>query len=153
MKEAALFCFICLAGKTADELWQEHISDKAALHTYSSAMSRLATGPWACRKEGGRIEWCVTTCLKYFSSRLEQLLLKDLRRQSHGMPTLVPTSLLPASPEAVREKVAVLKERKWRLLDVGSCYNPFQEWLQLFDVTAIDIAPASPVSAAICCVE
>ena len=33
--------------------------------------------------------------------------------------------------------------RKWKLLDVGSCYNPFSKF-DKFEVTAIDIAPAHP---------
>lgn len=135
-----------VAGKSASAVWQDHVQDRHGLRTYSSAMKRLATGPWAGREDGGRIEWCVATCQEYFSSRLEQLLLKDLRRMDHSMPTCVPSSLLPHSPEEVRAVVsAVQGGKRWRLLDVGSCYNPFLDWPQ-FEVTAVDIAPATEVS-------
>lgn len=126
-----------------DELWKEHISDKDSLRVYSKAMQDLAIGPWAETVDGSRITWCVNACDEYSSHRLENLLLKDMRRQNHSMPTLV--EQLPSSPAAVRELVDRLKNRHWKLLDVGSCYNPFAVWPQ-FDVTAVDIAPASEVT-------
>lgn len=119
------------------------MSDRDSLHVYSQAMQQLATESWA-GKDGGRIGWCEQTCEDYRSHRLEQLLLKDLRRKSHEMPTLVHTSLLPMLPFGVKELVRQLNIRAWRLLDVGSCYNAFHTSPQ-FDVTAIDIAPAVEV--------
>ena len=147
MHGGIVLLYNCAGGKSADELWREHIRDRDGLHAYSVAMQRLATGSWAGREDGGRISWCVEASGGYFSRHLEHLLLKDLRRLGHGMPTLVPPSLLPASAEAVTETVSALHGRAWRLLDVGSCYNPFQAWPQ-FVVTAIDIAPATEVQLA-----
>ena len=131
-------------GKSVDELWRNHVSDKDVLRAYSKAMRDLATGPWAGREDGDRISWCVQTCEEYGSHRLEQLVLKDLRRLGYDKSTLVQPSLLPTSQPAVRDMVVKLQSRTWRLLDVGSCYNPFLTWPQ-FVVTAIDIAPASEV--------
>ena len=37
------------------------------------------------------------------------------------------------------------ENKKLNLLDVGSCYNPFQKYKE-YDVLAIDIAPATDVS-------
>lgn len=119
------------------------MTDRDSLRVYSQAMQQLAIGSWA-GKEGGRICWCEQACEDYRSYRLEKLLLKDLRRKSHEMPTLVHTSLLPILPFGVEELVRQLNIRAWRLLDVGSCYNPFRTSPQ-FDVTAIDIAPAVEV--------
>jgi hypothetical protein len=131
-------------GKPVDELWREHVTNRGVLRAYSKAMRILATGQWAGREDGDRISWCVQTCEEYWSHRLEQLILKDLRRLSHNMPTLVQPPLLPTSQRAVTEMVDRLRSRLWRLLDVGSCYNPFLS-LPQFVVTAIDIAPASEV--------
>lgn len=50
----------------------------------------------------------------------------------------------PPSPEGVEVLVGGWREKAWRLLDVGSCYNPFSQW-PLFEVTAVDIAPAVEV--------
>lgn len=112
-------------------------------------MCTLATGDWEGQgSEGGsRIQWCVTVCKEYFAYQgaLYKLLSKELRRRTHGMPTLSPLPLLPSSPEGVSEAVRGWRDGKnLRLLDVGSCYNPFQHYEQ-FQVTAIDIAPANKV--------
>lgn len=61
------------------------------------------------------------------------------------MPLLVPRELLPATAEKVDKLVEEFTSRKWHLLDVGSCYNPFAVYPQ-FEVTAVDIAPAVEVS-------
>ena len=133
------------AGLVGSEVWREHLKDREVLQVYSQAMHRLATGPWA-GKNAERICWCEQACEDYRSCRMEQLLIKDLdlRRISHEMPTYVPISLLPATPCNVKELVKGLNSRAWRLLDVGSCSNPFLA-SELFDVTAIDIAPATKV--------
>ena len=109
-------------------------------------MCLLATGPWANKPdECDRILWCVTKCDEYFKGDgLQTLLLKDLRRRDHTMPTILPLSLLPVSEGGVADIVRCFNARKWSLLDVGSCYNPFVQFPQ-FDVTAIDIAPANQV--------
>ena len=142
---------LCFSGgKPVDELWRDHVSNRGTLHTYSKAMRELATGPWAERDDGDRISWCVQTCNEYWFHRLEQLILKDLRRQSHNVATLLQPSLLPASQSDVTEMVDRFRSGVWRLLDVGSCYNPFLAWPQ-FVVTAIDIAPASEVPFRVFC--
>ena len=113
-------------------------------------MSKLATGSWSSeegRSRGSRISWCVEVCEEYFGvdGALHKLLLKDLRRRNHMMPTLVSSSLLPSTEEEVAEVVKKQwHDRRFSLLDVGSCYNPFLCYLQ-FEVTAIDIAPADKV--------
>ncbi len=108
-------------------------------------MHGLATGPWAKHSTpggGGRVEWCVDVCREYFQGGcLKKMILKDLRRLEHKMPTVLDVSLLASPPDVVEREFG---QRLWRLLDVGSCYNPFAEHPQ-FDVTAVDIAPAVEV--------
>lgn len=140
---------IISAGHDFEHVWSRLLSDSTTLSAYSSAMSSLATGCW--EEEGGqaasRISWCLHVCEEYCQQQgaLNKLLLKDFRRKAHGMPTLVPLTLLPDTVEQVAEEV-----NKWsgakalKLLDVGSCYNPFLSHAQ-FAVTAIDIAPANEV--------
>lgn len=125
-------------------VWREHLADKASLQQYSAAMYSLAKGPWS-KHGGGRVKWCADTCDEYFShGTLGKLLLKDLRRLEHSMSTLVPPDLLPLSPQEVKVVVEGFRTRKWHMLDIGSCYNPFAQYCQ-FEVTAIDIAPAVEV--------
>lgn len=112
-------------------------------------MSTLATGSWEAQSSKGasRIQWCVRVCEEYFAYQgtLHKLLCKDLRRREHDMPTFIPLPLLPHSLEEVNKVVEEWNGGKTlRLLDVGSCYNPFHQYTQ-FQVTAIDIAPADKV--------
>ena len=130
--------------QNAETLWAARLQDKTTLQQYSAAMHSLATGPWA-KHGGSRIRWCVDCCTEYFTDgHLKKLLLKDLRRVQHNMPTIVEGELLPPLPEGVEVLVGGWRGRKWRLLDVGSCYNPFAQWAE-FEVTAVDIAPAVEV--------
>ena len=114
------------------------------LEEYAKAMHALAVGPWSKHgNDGGRIAWCVESCREYLREGLENVIEKDLRRQAHGNPTQLEVSLLP-KPEEVSLLVSAFQERRLRLLDVGSCYNPFEQY-QEFDVTPIDISPAVEV--------
>lgn len=122
-------------------MWLDHLKDRDGLEEYSKAMRCLATGPWA-KQGGGRITWCVEVCKEYFvGGTLTKLIQKDLRRRGHSMTTLLPIELLPCSDADVAKAVEMFQRKTWNLLDVGSCYNPFNE-LECFEVTAIDIAPA-----------
>ena len=130
--------------KDVATVWREHLADRSSLQQYSIAMYSLAKGPWS-KHGGGRVKWCADACDEYFSGgTLGKLLLKDLRRVEHNMSTLVPLDLLPLSLQEVEVVVERFGTRKWHMLDVGSCYNPFTEYHQ-FEVTAIDIAPAVEV--------
>ena len=116
------------------------------LKEYSSAMKSLATGPWQDKNESGRIKWCVDTIEEFFTrGKLMHLLEKDSRRLVHGNPTQLEKELLPETPDEMRLIVDEFSRRQLQLLDVGSCYNPFKQY-QRFEVTAVDIAPATEVS-------
>ena len=137
-----------LGKKDVTAQWRELLDDRDELKEYSTAMHLLAVGPWdrsGSKDGGGRIEWCVGVCYEYFTgSHLQKSLLKDLRRVGHGMPTVLSDKLLPESAESADALVKEFASRAWTLLDVGSCYNPFERFSQ-FNVTAIDIAPAVEV--------
>lgn len=129
-------------------MWSELLEDGEKLQLYSIAMHRLATGHWltAVGHEASRITWCVEACEWYYGGGcgLQKLLLKDLRRVAHGMPTLVTSDLLPGSEGHVMSVVEGVASGGWDMLDVGSCFNPFSAFQQ-FTVTAVDIAPADEV--------
>ena len=133
-------------------MWSELLEDDEALRTYSIAMHSLATGRWvAAGHEASRITWCVEVCRGYFGKGcglgcgLQKQLLKDLRRVAHKMMPLVTSDLLPKTEAGVMSLVKHVRRRPWRLLDVGSCYNPFSCYEE-FSVTAVDIAPAHEAS-------
>ncbi|XP_003383071.1 PREDICTED: probable methyltransferase BMT2 homolog [Amphimedon queenslandica] len=131
------------SGIPLDKVWSVHLKDEDTLIKYSKAMHSLAVGPWM-KHGGGRIQWCLEACKEYFQDGgvLEKVLRKDLRRKEFGNPTQLEDSLLPKSEEDYRTILESFRGRRLELLDVGSCYNPFSEYRELLDVTAIDLAPA-----------
>ena len=86
--------------------------------------------------------WSVNYCREYF---LKEGIVAGLREREARILKEMPQVEESLSGEML--KVGPLRYEgdqlveKVRLLDVGSCFNPFQEFTE-FDVTAVDIAPA-----------
>uniref|UniRef100_S4RP61 S-adenosylmethionine sensor upstream of mTORC1 n=1 Tax=Petromyzon marinus TaxID=7757 RepID=S4RP61_PETMA len=134
-------------------VWREHCADGETLSEYASAMRSLAREHWSQRREGeNRIDWCRSVCLEYFlSGGMERALAKDERRS----PLLTSTFFLPSIhgslfQEEHEENVkyslflfgcGAAHTGKIRLLDVGSCFNPFLCFDE-FQALGIDIIPA-----------
>ncbi|XP_065184810.1 S-adenosylmethionine sensor upstream of mTORC1-like isoform X1 [Sycon ciliatum] len=137
-------------------VWAEHCDDKEQLEKYSQAMRGLACSVWKSRGQS-RLSWCVDTCREYFRDAdggLRQMLRKEHRRgykncdheekQIDDVEWLTQMSChtCPCSCDV---------HQKWyergnvhggiRLLDVGSCYNPFAQF-DGFAPLAIDLHPA-----------
>eukprot|EP00118_Oscarella_pearsei_P023114 m.272579 g.272579 ORF g.272579 m.272579 type:complete len:325 (+) comp40565_c2_seq14:347-1321(+) len=138
-----------LRNESADLVWKEHCEDKSTLEVYRSAMKTLATDHWEQTDGKTRITWCLAQCDAYFKDGgLEKSIAKDERRFEfyqklgnekasyeqlcHIIRTSTPDHLQSGSGRA-----------KLRLLDVGSCYNPFSVASDAFEVTAMDINPAA----------
>lgn len=110
-------------------------------------MHNLATGSWTRKHDNNRIGWCVDVIREYFHVGLRKGLMKDLRRLDHGMPTIVDYKELPKTDQEMAKAIdPFINKPTLRLLDVGSCYNPFATFEQ-FDVVAVDIAPAVEVGS------
>lgn len=126
--------------------WSQHLQYKPRLQIYSQAMQSLATTYWntntAVRnsnegnqaKEHNRIEWAVKFCLEYFGVALQYQRDREL---------CILESLNTSFDQGVYDTWQNNLNGRLKLLDVGSCYNPFSQYDE-FDVTAIDIAPANP---------
>lgn len=122
-----------------EEAWQQHLENDEKLESYSEAMSKLSTH-WNqnSAKTENRITWTVNECLEYFDSRIftirkkEESILNVALNENLHIPEAVPLY------QRIRDDSC---DKKLRLLDVGSCFNPFQSHADSFDVTAIDIAP------------
>ncbi|XP_028815150.1 S-adenosylmethionine sensor upstream of mTORC1 [Denticeps clupeoides] len=121
-----------------EKIWQEHCADEQTLNSYAIAMKTLADNHWTknCESEG-RIEWCRRVCQDYFlDGGMKKMLEKDVRSSSHA--------LNKSPPNELTHKITSrsdLHSGKIRLLDVGSCFNPFLKFEELFTV-GIDIVPA-----------
>lgn len=165
LRDAA--CAAAAAGRDPQEVWVKHLEDRKALETYAQAMSQLATQHWQ-PTTGSRIQWCRDTVRSYFhGDGLSKALAKDARRLAHRRAQEPASSLPPPEAEVseaaeksagpVGESAAQskalcrdedelpakrMKGIPLRLLDVGSCYDPFSQFAE-FDATAVDIAPAN----------
>lgn len=114
-----------------DQVWRDHCQDRETRRKYAESMLQLATTVWPYRD---RIEWCYQTLRSYF---FEGGLEHSLRRHYRKMG-------LPCSDfelEQARRQL-VLMSGKVRLLDVGSCYNPFGAYDDI-DSLAVDLTPAT----------
>lgn len=150
----------CSRKRGYQQAWQDHLQDTERLQTYAKAMHRLsliweenstnavkspktssssspssASGDICIRNQSrNRIEWISDYCKLYFWSDL--LYLEKRKREQR---LLMSWNLYDAERFATLDKVS---EKRLKLLDVGSCFNPFARDEQ-FQVTAIDLCPAT----------
>nr|KAF6468976.1 base methyltransferase of 25S rRNA 2-like protein [Molossus molossus] len=137
-----------------DKIWREHCEDEETLCEYAVAMKNLAANHWAKRCEGeGRIEWCCSICREYFQNGGKRKALeKDKKRAVLATKTTPAlniheqskleghlTNLNFTNSEIIAELLQT--SGKIRLLDVGSCFNPFMKFEEFLTV-GIDIVPA-----------
>ncbi|KAM4747863.1 S-adenosylmethionine sensor upstream of mTORC1 [Rhinophrynus dorsalis] len=128
-----------------EKIWLEHCKDEGRLCEYAVAMKALADNHWAKKCEGeGRIEWCLGVCQEYFfNGGRRKAIEKDARRAALN------NHQSPKCDEVLRFSFSDVKTPngeyhlpgKIRLLDVGSCYNPFLKY-EDFLAIGIDIVPA-----------
>ncbi|XP_069620909.1 S-adenosylmethionine sensor upstream of mTORC1 [Ranitomeya imitator] len=129
-----------------DKIWKEHCKDEGILCEYAVAMKNLADNHWSKKCEGeGRIEWCLGVCQDYFyNGGKRKAIEKDARRAalSNPQPPSSNGSLLSGLDSAVTTSNQNFHlPGRIRLLDVGSCYNPFMKY-EDFLAVGIDIVPA-----------
>lgn len=118
----------------ANEAWLKHSKDEATLQRYAEAMRTLATKYWESHsasdpKAVSRIRWVHKVCCDYFDGNG---LIKHREREKE----------IACKADFELSDVFTSVTKPYRLLDVGSCYNPFGAFNE-FRTTAIDIAPAT----------
>ncbi|KAL7982670.1 hypothetical protein Chor_010268 [Crotalus horridus] len=135
-----------------DKIWREHCEDEETLCEYAEAMKNLADNHWTKTCEGeGRIEWCCSVSREYFQNGGKQKALeKDEKRAALATKSIQTASVHPSSKMEVStdnlSHSSIMDELlhpsgKIRLLDVGSCFNPFLKFEEFLTV-GIDIVPA-----------
>lgn len=129
-----------------EKIWKEHCKDEGRLCEYAVAMKNLADNHWSKKCEGeGRIEWCLGVCQEYFfNGGKRKAIEKDARRAALNNPRPPSSdhllgSGLDSDGTAISPNFHL--PGKIRLLDVGSCYNPFMKY-EDFLAVGIDIVPA-----------
>lgn len=128
----------------AKRAWNDHLESTSTLQNYAFAMRDLALKHWEQNdlksktkaELRSRILWSINYCTEYF---LKDETITAIREREKRI-------LIELGSEAKEQEIKVGTERKRDgdkidLLDVGSCYNPFNKFVN-FRVTAIDIAPA-----------
>eukprot|EP00742_Colponemidia_sp_Colp-10_P002927 GILJ01003124.1.p1 GENE.GILJ01003124.1~~GILJ01003124.1.p1 ORF type:complete len:369 (-),score=51.90 GILJ01003124.1:158-1138(-) len=134
-------------GETDHDLaWRKALALYSSdLPKYAEAMKRLGAVHWENITEAhnSRLQWCICACRDFFfGSGLAEVLVKDERRdyfKQHG--AMMPTALRQTRVEETRREV--LPVGRLRVLDVGSCYGPFDPYRgELFDIDAVDLQPA-----------
>lgn len=122
----------------AEKAWEEHIKDTQRLQQYALAMHQLAH-IWEenTTKEDlmakSRIKWTMEYCMSYFFFEciyLDKRLREQRLLESWKDFDCSQCQYLEAVPE------------KLKMLDVGSCFNPFGKF-DCVEVTAIDLCPAT----------
>lgn len=114
--------------------WQEHCEDGDTLSKYAQCMEKLATAHWEnnCNSETSeaqsRIKWVVKFCYDYFVRRAY------MKYREKEIIISQKIDLHIDNEENFSDPL--------KLLDVGSCYNPFKMY-NMFDVFAIDLCPAN----------
>ncbi|KAI4488768.1 hypothetical protein M0802_011278 [Mischocyttarus mexicanus] len=139
-----------------------HVSRNDVLQKYVMSMKDLATTHWKGNNMDSlsgtycRIEWIKSQCKEYFfkggkekysirefsiKGKMEELSVID------GINKKEETTLLTHEQNYYNDKKWLSETEKTyqkiSVLDVGSCYNPF-EMENMFDVTAIDLVAVPP---------
>jgi len=118
-----------LKGQTAEEVWKDHVKDNDVLEEYAKSMQELATKHWLSQ-ENSRIEWIFKQIENYFwASGIDSEHLRDVK-------------IAKKMGEIIELDESFKTYERLKVLDVGSCYNPFGGFNRL-DVLPIDIAPAN----------
>nr|SVE93945.1 EOG090X0FUY [Scapholeberis mucronata] len=109
-----------------ESVWLKHCQNLPSLKQYSKAMHMLATEYWEHLRTAdpntSRINWTWSYLIHYF--------------HSGGLVKERSKSKLKLNWENTS-----FRGPKIKVLDVGSCYNPFEEYTEL-DVLPIDLCPA-----------
>lgn len=138
-------------GKEFAKVWQTHVEDKVTLKQYSASMTNLSNEVWENSDTGkDRTLWCKKMCEDYFfEGGMKRHLDKDRRRnefyelnKQKGFHCGPNPSTLCCNVDIESKNVILNKIIKVKLLDVGSCFNPFKDF-DIFDTIAIDLLPAN----------
>ncbi|XP_015593834.1 S-adenosylmethionine sensor upstream of mTORC1 [Cephus cinctus] len=118
--------------------WRKHVEQKEILLKYAVSMQQLATKYWAknvadpTKQLQCRIQWIKKQCIEYFFNEGRE------RYQKRELDIELKLTAITTK----KKDSCSLNMEKLFLLDVGSCYNPFENMDQ-FHVTAIDLIPYS----------
>jgi len=141
-------------GEQFYQVWNEHLQDDKVLESYSNAMNTLANQHWTKlvteSEDTSRILWTKNKILEYYQNGgLTNQLIRDNNRLKRNHEKINEGIKVQHEKDETKKEIKIeidnstehktIKDRL-KLLDVGSCYNPFSKFTD-FEVTALDIAP------------
>ncbi|XP_075168449.1 S-adenosylmethionine sensor upstream of TORC1 [Haematobia irritans] len=121
-----------------EKAWEEHIKDGERLREYADAMYRLSS-IWEQNTTNqdllarSRVKWTMEYLVEYFFAK--GIYLEKRSREQRLLESWEGYDC------SLCQYLNILPDRI-KVLDVGSCFNPFGKSKQ-FDVTAIDLCPAT----------
>lgn len=120
-----------------EQAWKNHCEDEENLEKYALAMQGLAVNHWdKISENNSRVFWVYAACKEYFAN-IERYRDKEIDIMKNCFT--VNENIQSLTPLGNSENSECTK---YKLLDAGSCYNPFNQF-EIFDVVAVDIAPAN----------
>jgi hypothetical protein len=138
------------ALREAPAEWDEATHEAAALRAYASAAEQMGERAWV---QAG-FDWCVArTDDFYFKGGWRRISMRPERKPQWHAHARVYDDATRACFEArvaapLEPPPASFRPRALRLLDIGSCYNPFADEARYgsgrFEVTALDLWPGKP---------
>lgn len=108
--------------------WEETVAEEGNLKEYAEAATAMGSKTWVAKGN----QWMLNMCRDFFKGGYA---LRKYRRSLYRRGISSPDPGLSNGNE-----MDVLEGREVRLLDVGSCYNPFYGTPD-FEVMAIDLCP------------
>lgn len=128
----------------AELAWKKHLKKNSDLTKYAESMQALSEVYWIKNKDSSqnRINWTVNVCLNYFKHELLKYREKEIEIMRKNCIELNQKQPINSHSHVPSFRRDVKKDTKLRLLDVGSCFNPFEKYTD-FEVIAIDIAPSN----------
>ena len=105
------------SDRAPEEVWAEHLAKEALLQEYARSMQELATEHWTdVTEESSRINWTRGQIISYFRA--------GGREHQHGRDFKF------ARKKGVNWEIPSQSQfrQRLRVLDVGSCYNPFTQF-------------------------
>ena len=129
------------------DAWKNHVQRKDDLEKYASAMKELSEEHWSKWKDlpqrkfaaHTRISEVHSVILNYFKEDIVKQLEFDIKWRDRF-------AFRERTPQRVVFDEELYKpwygERRLKLMDIGSCYDPFRRFEE-FETTAIDLCPAT----------
>ena len=101
-----------LKGEDVEDVWKNHVENVDVLDKYAKSMEELATKHWL-NQDNSRVSWVFKQIENYFwlggidSEHLKDVKIAKKKGEVIGIP----------EHREIQERI--------KIIDVGSCYNPF----------------------------